>query len=208
MRKARLAELILSLVTSRERASSTAGDLMEEVPARGIFWFWSSVCRTVLSLLWSDFAAEPMYLAGLAFRGFLVSTALLMALMICIVICSAVFGVIVGAMGLTRDVSALTPFRWAFELAGALVTLATQFQVGRWIARRARGREMAACVAFLIVDMAVTTVVGEALLTRFVQTPDVQTSVAPLIIRDLVDYIALFAGAVWVRRRLMKATPQ
>src|SRR5579862_3305241 len=75
MHKARFAELILSLFTSRERAASTVGDLLEATPARGGLWFWWSVARTALSLLWSDFATQRALLAGLAFRGILMNVA-------------------------------------------------------------------------------------------------------------------------------------
>jgi hypothetical protein len=62
-------------VTTPDRAASTVGDLLEE-PARGIWWFWSGVCRTTLSLLWHDIAADSAHLLGLGVRGFILNTML------------------------------------------------------------------------------------------------------------------------------------
>jgi hypothetical protein len=107
------------------------------------------------------------------------------------------------------------------ELAGALPVVGIQFQVGRRIARRAHGRELAACVAFLIVNTAVTIVIGEAAesllahlghsgaaLQSEARTPDVQISGIAMIIWNVIGGISLFAGAFWVRRRLMETAPQ
>ena len=53
-----LAEWILSLVTSRERAAATIGDLVEE-EARP-FAFWGSIAWTAFSLIWRDFSVAPL----------------------------------------------------------------------------------------------------------------------------------------------------
>jgi hypothetical protein len=50
MREARIAQLILSLATTPDRAASTVGDLLKEADARGSMWFWSSVFHTTGSL--------------------------------------------------------------------------------------------------------------------------------------------------------------
>ena len=71
MRKAQIAEFILSLFTSPERAASTVGDLIENAAARGVWWFWWDISRTALSLLWTSFRAEPLFMASIGFRGFL-----------------------------------------------------------------------------------------------------------------------------------------
>src|SRR5580692_6426822 len=73
MRNAYIAEWILSLFTTRERAGATVGDLTESASAHGVLWFWSGVLRTALSLLWADFAAEPGFLAGLSFRALILN---------------------------------------------------------------------------------------------------------------------------------------
>ena len=78
----RIAEWLLSQVVASERAASTVGDLMEEVPARGRFWFWSCVARTVSSSAVRDFRAIPVDSAGLALRAILVNQALCILFML------------------------------------------------------------------------------------------------------------------------------
>lgn len=59
MRRELLAEWILSLVTDREHAASTIGDLIEEAPANKPVWFWNSLMQTAISLLWNGITAAP-----------------------------------------------------------------------------------------------------------------------------------------------------
>lgn len=54
--KDRIAEGLLALVTTPDRATSTVGDLMEHAGQRGGLWFWSSVLRTMGAL---DGAPSP-----------------------------------------------------------------------------------------------------------------------------------------------------
>src|SRR5579862_9557472 len=70
MHSAQIAEWILSLVTTPERAAATVGDLMENASSQGRFWF--GVLRTAVSLLWREFADDSVHTMGLAFRGLLV----------------------------------------------------------------------------------------------------------------------------------------
>jgi hypothetical protein len=59
MPKANIAERILALVTTGDRAASIVGDLTEGTAARGVFRFWPGVLRTAASLLWRNVAEEP-----------------------------------------------------------------------------------------------------------------------------------------------------
>jgi hypothetical protein len=52
MREASFAEWIFRRATSRERASSIVGDLIELGDQKGRFWFWFSTARVLLSLTW------------------------------------------------------------------------------------------------------------------------------------------------------------
>lgn len=52
MRSASVAEWVLGWFTSRSRAASTVGDLLEASPRNGIVWFWRSVAAILLSLAW------------------------------------------------------------------------------------------------------------------------------------------------------------
>ncbi len=52
MRSATSAEWVIARFTTRDRASSITGDLLESVPQKGMLWFWTSVARVVFSLTW------------------------------------------------------------------------------------------------------------------------------------------------------------
>ena len=62
MRKADVAEALLSLVGSPERARSFVGDLMEE-RGHGVLWFWRSVTRLWLAMLGRDVMTAPATMA-------------------------------------------------------------------------------------------------------------------------------------------------
>ena len=70
MTQSRIAEWILSQVLPPDRAASTVGDWLEDAPNRGNIWFWSSVFGTAASAIWNDFANNPRFVLGLAFRSF------------------------------------------------------------------------------------------------------------------------------------------
>ena len=55
MRKLRIAEWILALSMTHERAEAVAGDLSEI--GRGALWFWRSVVATMIASSWGDFRA-------------------------------------------------------------------------------------------------------------------------------------------------------
>ena len=62
MRNAHLAEWILSLFTTRERAAATVGDLTENASARGALWFWSGgFSNGLLAPLGPIFPADPRF---------------------------------------------------------------------------------------------------------------------------------------------------
>jgi hypothetical protein len=69
MRSVPIAEWILALVTTRDRAASTVGDLTEGMATRGVIWFWSGVLRTAALLLWRHVAEDPVGVTGLALLG-------------------------------------------------------------------------------------------------------------------------------------------
>jgi hypothetical protein len=71
VRNSNIAQLILSLATTPDRAATTVGDLLEEADTRGSLWFWSSVLRTACSLCWRDFFSAPLRMLWLGLRGFL-----------------------------------------------------------------------------------------------------------------------------------------
>lgn len=52
MRSASIAEWIIARFTTKARAASIIGDLLETVPQKGKLWFWLSVARVFFSLTW------------------------------------------------------------------------------------------------------------------------------------------------------------
>jgi hypothetical protein len=47
-----IAEWTIALLSTRKRAASIVGDLLELKPQKGTLWFWFSVARVVLALAW------------------------------------------------------------------------------------------------------------------------------------------------------------
>ncbi len=71
MPNATWAEWILAPLTSRARAASIIGDLLEATPHGGTLWFWFSVARIALSLIWRPtIAFVAAFYVGLFWRTF------------------------------------------------------------------------------------------------------------------------------------------
>src|SRR5690349_5887002 len=82
MRKAAMAEWILSLVVAPDRAATTVADLIEDASTHGVSWFWSSVLRTALSHVFRDLSAAPFRLMRLALWAWMAQVALTVSLLI------------------------------------------------------------------------------------------------------------------------------
>ena len=141
MRKASLAESILSLATSSERAASVTGDLAE----RGI-GFWPSVLSTALSLVVRDFLNSPLRIAGLTLGVFFAQFVL-----------DALVSIL-HYLAFVRSAIRSTPGVFAFVLPVFLGLFLTQVLPGRWLSRLDRPHALAACIAVgalnLIVSLA------------------------------------------------------
>jgi hypothetical protein len=199
MRKDRIAEWLLAQVTSRERAVSTVGDLEEGAARRGAAWFWSNVLRTAGSLLWRGIADAPGPMLGLAFRAWLVSMALYAVFLLGIIVLSAVYGLAYGMLASsgTGSVNAAGAVPTGlFKALGFGAAALCQFQVGRWIARRAPGREMSACLALIVIQWIPLTVIGLAVFLA-TRNPVWLPELNPNIL--LLD-LPLLVRAYWVRR--------
>jgi hypothetical protein len=163
MRSGRLAEILLSLVASSDRAASTVGDLMEESDARGRLWFWRSLTRLWLSLLGRDLLAAPFAMA--------VSSAIAWFLYMGLSLVLAFAGYIVVTLGwgvgyvlthhtgleLAADVLRLR-FDWppipdlATWMIQAVVLFAiAPFQIGRASAPYWRGHELSLAIVMLVI---------------------------------------------------------
>jgi hypothetical protein len=185
MRSIHIAEGILALVTSRDRAASTVGDLVEEATARGVFWFWSGVLRTAASLLWRDVAERPARMTGLAFRGLAIELSL-----------SLLFLLLAGVVGaVIRSPGGLNSVGW--RLFFNAPTLVIPILIGRILARWAPGHELATCLAYAILHSIFNVVI-------MILFPGGIAFSALLrgILSDAAEQSPLLAGAVWGRRSL------
>ncbi|MGD1073737.1 MAG: hypothetical protein ABSB15_26805 [Bryobacteraceae bacterium] len=206
MRKARIAEWMLSQVLTRERAASAVGDWMEDMDERGSAWFWSCVLRTANSRVWSDLTESPHQMAGLAFRAYLRLWAYLVTYCLVLSVVLLIGMLVVGAI---RDGSKLPALSFPDPAVNPLVSglLAfVNFRAGQWIAQRAPGREVAASLALWLLQQAVAILltIGAIVvfhLDRAAFTPADLLFKSPM---SLVSDAALFAGALQVRRRALR----
>jgi len=192
MYRDRIAEFLLESVTTRERAATTLGDHRESAATRGEVWFWSNVLGTTASLLWRTMVADKRRMLGLALRAWFLSLVVGAAVTI-----AGIF--IVGmVVGLDR------PVHVGFTIASLVPVLfgslaITQFLVGRWIAKRAPGRELPACLAIAILQSAVSWAVPFALMSV---SHHIDWRVLALeSSRFLLTDVFCFLGALSVRRR-------
>jgi hypothetical protein len=195
MHNDRIAEFLLESVTTRERAASTLGDLRETAATRSEAWFWSCVLGTTVSLLWRAMVADPRRMLGLALRAWLLALAMGATLTIVDIF-------FVGwVIGFTQDAGEGSVGFTVFSLFPALLCsmAITQFFVGRWIAKRAPGRELPACVAFVIVQLVASCAVQVALMLA--RHDKSWLVLARDSSRFILTDVFCFLGALSVRRR-------
>jgi hypothetical protein len=196
MRKDSIAEWVLSLVSTQERAASTAGDLLEEAEFRGVPWFWLSLVRTTASLVWQSWVNAPVRTAGLAIGACLFELGFML-------VAGAL--VLLGSMAIRGTAQML----WGNALglmihtdtaAAAVLWVATsicQFFVGRWLGRHSPGRELAACLAYLVVEkvLNVTLLFFVPLSTSAYTSLDLTLAAATYVVSTMF----VFAGAATAR---------
>ncbi len=73
MLKEAVAERMLEMVTTSQRAASIVGDLLEEASNRSSLWFWLSLVRIFTSHLLQDLQFHWLRMIWLGFSGFLES---------------------------------------------------------------------------------------------------------------------------------------
>jgi|WetSurMetagenome_2_1015567.scaffolds.fasta_scaffold417011_1 hypothetical protein len=136
MRKARLAQLILSLATTPDRAGTTVGDLLEQASGRSASWFWASIARTLCSHVWRDLSTSWSRMLGLGLWAWLAS-------------------LIGGAAPLL-----ILNFLWpelpitssiGWTLTGGAALILSSMLAGWQSAALSKGREMAASVSIVFV---------------------------------------------------------
>ncbi len=198
MHKDRIAEQLLALITTRERAASTAGDLIEDARTRGDLWFWTSVLRTTGALLWRTFALEPANFLKLAFRGSLVAFGLCGLVQFPVIIAALVLVPPGQPVDLAR-ISANWGILWTYDVLVFAAPVLCMFHVGRWVARRAPGCELTGGVVFVVMQLAFSALFLTANPSGNWYVP---ANLVPLVMAtSVLGLAASLAGAIWVRRR-------
>jgi hypothetical protein len=178
-----IAESILGVVTSRDRAASTVGDLIEGAATRGTVWFWSGVLRTAASLLWRDIVEQSARFTGLALIGLAVYIGIDL-------IFAGLSGVaFFGAAMASGHPLHLESIGWRLWFTAPV--LVSSLFVGRMLARWAPGRELAACVVYAIL----------ASIYNLLPMMGDNGALAALLCILIVP-----AGAAWGRYRRLRAT--
>jgi hypothetical protein len=178
MHKDDIAEWILQLVTTRERATATVGP------------FWWSVLRTAAALLWQGIAEDPRGMLGLALRTLLMSWVFTifwqLAALFYLTVAFILFHAAGGRLGAHHfDFQKSIPF-----------LMAGYFLAGRWIAKRAPGREYCVCLVTVILFVGLDV----PMILAFGTDPKPWLhlfSAAPLT----ASSVSLFLGAFSIRRR-------
>ncbi len=141
MRKASMAERVLSLATTPERAAVIVGDLVESgAPV------WLNVIRTTVSLMLRDARSSPgtvLWTGSMIFlRQFIASFLLTM---------SDFFAFGMFGLGLRAKPGILVYFAVC-----KLLFATSQFLLGRELRRNARQHALAACLVVLVLNVVVT----------------------------------------------------
>jgi hypothetical protein len=202
--KVRSAEWILSQVLPPDRAASTIGDWLEDAPKRGNIWFWSCVLRTTTSAIRNDLTDRPFGMLGLTLRGCLVCALLTwLAVSLWFTAMSPFFIAFAICKGLKIAIPGAVNAIWLVSgtLTGLFAQAWCQYQTGRWIARRAPGREMAACLVFCLLLPMVFRLAGVVMTAAlYVTRPHIPLTMPIVIASNTVYIFAAFAGAQYVRR--------
>ena len=203
MRKANIAEWILSLTTTPERASAAAGDLIQEASTRGTLWFWSSLFKTAASHVWRAWVDAPARTLGLAFAAFLFESAFLAPAAIVIIAGTMAlldYNVDVQATAVGFDVTA-TSYATAPLLLFFMALLVCEFLIGIWLARFAPGRELAACVAYFVASQICWTAITAW--APIIPHHSFHPLVTPFLVTT--QLMALFGGAALGRKRARRS---
>jgi hypothetical protein len=129
MRDPPLAEALLSLVTSEERAETIAGDLAEEAERAGRLWYWRSVLGVSAAMFFKTFGGARLRTLGFLAGGFLLWCALYAAI--------RVIGALLGIEPLIATVSAGGGFAWSTALYLCAALILASFGAGLALGSRA-----------------------------------------------------------------------
>ena len=186
MRKAGIAEAILSLTTSRDHAASIAGDLVQQAPLRGAMWFWGSLVRTTASLTLKAFTEAPVRVTGLALLGLFLQMFYMIVIQVPIVLLH---------LGIGRR-SVESP-GWEYMFA----FLVASYFIGKWLARRAPQKELAVYVGVWFVAH-ILWIPMLALIPGLNQSVPTLADLAMDIVATVIGGLCVFAGVRSMRRRM------
>ena len=189
MRKAGIAEAILSLTTSRDHAASIAGDLVQQAPFKGASWFWGSLVRTTASLTWKAFAEAPVRVTGLALLGLFLQMFYMLVIQVPIVLLH---------LGIGRR-SVESP-GWEYMFA----FLVASYFIGKWLARRAPQKELAVYVGVWFVAH-ILWIPMLVLIPGLNQSVPSLSDLAMDIVATVIGGLCVFAGVRSMRRRMAPA---
>jgi hypothetical protein len=203
MLEPRLAERMLSLVVSSDRAASIVGDLVEASPGGRTprISVWISVARIGISLLWKDVSASPGCTLYLATAGAFMNVSFLAPFGLAF-FSLAIFLGLLGSTLLHRDVTiAVHPLLACLMICAAVPA---PFMTGRWIARRSQGRELAPCIVLTILAFATWGAFCLAL-GRHIALMNGLSGILPTLACLTVAALSLNAGAIWSRNHAESA---
>jgi hypothetical protein len=199
MRKADIAEGILSLTTTPQRAAATAGDLMEEASARGVLWFWSSLFRTTATLAWRNFSEAPWPLTKLAMKAMWFGSFYWLVAVLCVIIVHLAISIGFAVSPGLSFKETVAPSDSVLTVYTTLAFLASSFMLGKWLARKAPYRELS---VFVLSGVCFRLFWASLLLIRWPQTWEWWTpaDIALDIFFMIAGMVFLYAGIERVQR--------
>ena len=197
MSNVQLAEWILGLVTSREQATTIVGDFTEQAAARGAVWFWSRVLRTAASITWRGVAEDPIHITGVAFTGFVAG-------LVPVTLFGIVFGIVLIIVGFHPNPIDYGSVGWLIPVYA--LYWVTSLWIGRKLARWAPDREIAVCLAYALISLAIAFLSSIFLTSILAPSEHLRFSDALWMLFNVAaQTIPLLVGAVWGRNRRLAA---
>jgi hypothetical protein len=162
VRSGQAAHWVLGLLAPRERAAAIAGDLLEDAGGRSRLWFWTTLTRVAVALLYTDARRTPFPLlafAVLTWLAFMLVSVLLIALGMAgaalLWVVAYVFSHHTGVELITsyfrlRVDWGLPPAAMLYVVELVMLAIAAPFQTGRFAARCWPQRELAAATMMAV----------------------------------------------------------
>jgi hypothetical protein len=190
------AERMLSLVIPTERAASIVGDLTER--ASNDLSFWTSIARITLSMAWKDMRTHPGDMAYVALGGAVMNVGLFLPFAIGIFF--SWIALMIGAqlVNLWTPDTAPRYTDFVFALWTLSAAIPVPYMAGRWIGRRAPGREFAAATAFGLFALA-PWIAAVAVFRNDIQIIDTLYGIAPSAAFLGAVIVSQYAGAIHTR---------